>query len=141
MQYKATLVITPAVQGTSCDKIYQELGLESLKSKRWFEYLVCMFKIMNERAPDYLINLIPTYEPTIRPRNNNIPSYICRTNCFKDSFFPSTLNDWFNLDIKIRKSESITLFKCTLLSFIRPVQNSIYNILDYIGLKSQLLSD
>ena len=32
VQYKATLTITGAVQGTSCDKIYQELELESLKS-------------------------------------------------------------------------------------------------------------
>ena len=50
-------------------------------------------------------------------------------------FFPSTLNDWFNLDINIRNAESITLFKCRLLSFIRPVQNSIYNIFDPKGLK------
>ena len=28
---KATLAITGAIQGTSCDKIYQELGLESHK--------------------------------------------------------------------------------------------------------------
>ena len=28
-------------------------------------------------------------------------SYKCRTNSFKHSFFPSTLNDWFNLDINI----------------------------------------
>ena len=33
VQYKATLAITGAIQGTSRDKIYQELGLESLKSK------------------------------------------------------------------------------------------------------------
>ena len=32
VQYKATLTITGAIQGTSCDKIYQELELESLKS-------------------------------------------------------------------------------------------------------------
>ena len=32
VQYKATLTITGAVQGTSYDKIYQELELESLKS-------------------------------------------------------------------------------------------------------------
>ena len=31
MQYKATLVITGAIPGTSRDRIYQELGLEPLK--------------------------------------------------------------------------------------------------------------
>ena len=89
-----------------------------------------MFKIMNEKAPNYLINLIPKYEPTTRTRSNSIPSYKCRTNCFKHPFFPSAPNNRFNLDINIRNSESITLFKCRLLSFISPVQNSIYNIFD-----------
>ena len=32
-QYKATLAITGAIQGTSREKIFQELGLESLKSQ------------------------------------------------------------------------------------------------------------
>ena len=50
-------------------------------------------------------------------------------------FFPSNLNGWFNLDINIRISELITLFKCKLLSFIRPVKNSIYNIFQPKGLK------
>ena len=43
VQYKATLAITGAIQGTSCDKIYQELGLESLKSRRWYRCLVFFF--------------------------------------------------------------------------------------------------
>ena len=101
-----------------------------LKSRRWYKRLVCMFKIKNEKAPNYLINLIPKYEPTVRTRNNSIPSYKCRTNCFKLPY-----NDWFNKYINIRNSESISLFKCRPLSFIRPVQNSIYNIFDPKGLK------
>ena len=34
VQYKAALAITGAIQGTSRDKLYQELGLQSLKSRR-----------------------------------------------------------------------------------------------------------
>ena len=30
-----------------------------------------MFKILNEKAPNYLINLIPKYRPTIRTKKNN----------------------------------------------------------------------
>ena len=65
-----------------------------------------------------------------KKRNNSISTFNCRKNCFKYSFFPSTLNDWFNLDLKIRNSESISIFKSRLLSFIRPVQTNIYNIFD-----------
>ena len=61
VQYKAALAITGAIQGTSREKIYQELGLELLKSRRWYKRLCCMYKIMNEKAPTYLKTLIPKY--------------------------------------------------------------------------------
>ena len=59
VQYKAALARTGAMQWTSHDKIYQELGLESLKSRKWYKRLSCMFKIMKKEAPNYLINFIP----------------------------------------------------------------------------------
>ena len=104
--------------------------LPTIKEKHGHKRLVCMFKIMHLKAPNYLINLIPKDEPTIRTRNNSIQSHKYRTNYFKHSFLPSTLNDWFYLHINIRNSDSILLFKYRLLSFIRAVQNSIYNIFD-----------
>ena len=94
-----------------------------------------MFKIMRNEAPDYLINLIPKCDYEINTRNCHMPMYHCRTDCFKYSFFPSTLRDWFNLDESIRNSESISIFKNKLLSFIRPVQSSVFNIFDQIGIK------
>ena len=90
---------------------------------------------MKKEAPNYLINLIPKCEAAIRTRNNNFPTYNCRTDCFKHFFFRSTSNDWSRLDVNIRNSESILLFKSTLLSFIRPNQSNVYNIFDPIGLK------
>ena len=93
VQYKAALAITGAIQGTSRDKFNQELGLESLKSRRWYKRLCCMYKIMTEKDPNYIINLMPKCDPTIKTRNNSIPTYHCRTDCFKYSFFLSTLND------------------------------------------------
>ena len=35
LQYNAALAITGAIRGTSREKIYQELGLESLQQRRW----------------------------------------------------------------------------------------------------------
>ena len=90
---------------------------------------------MNEQAPSYLINLIPKNNQIMRTRNSHIPIFHCRTDSFKYSFFPSTLRGWFNLDENIRNSESISIFKNRLLSFIRPVQNSVFNIFDPKGLK------
>ena len=87
VQNKASLAITGAIQGTSRDKRHQELGLQSYKSRRWYKRLSCMFKIKKKEAPNYLISLITKCEQIIRTRNNHIPSYHCRTDCLKYSFF------------------------------------------------------
>ena len=117
VQYKAALAITGAIQSTSRDKIYQKSGLESLKSRRWCKHPW----IPKEEAPNYLINLVPKCEANIRTRSNRIPTFNCRIDSFKYSFFPSTLNDWFNFDLNIRNSVLILIFKSGLLSFICPV--------------------
>ena len=65
---------------------------------------------MTEKAPNFLRNLIPKCDPTIKTKNKSIPTFHYRTDSFKYSFFPSTLNDYFSLDINIRNSESISLF-------------------------------
>ena len=95
-----------------------------------------MFKIMKNKAPIYLISLIPKREQAFNTINKHLPIYNCRTDCFEYSFFPCTFNDWFNLDLSsIRNSESISIFKSKSLSSIHPVQNNIFNIFDPPGLK------
>ena len=73
VQYKAALVITGVIQSTSHEKIFQELSLESLKSRRWFKRLCCMFKIMKNEASNYLISLIPKRKQTFNTRNKYLP--------------------------------------------------------------------
>ena len=77
VQYKEALAITGAIQSTSREKIYKELGIELLKSRRWYQRLSCMFKIMKEEAPNYLINLASKCETNTRTRNNSIPFFKC----------------------------------------------------------------
>ena len=45
IQYKACLAITGAIQGSSKEKLYNELGLESLQSRRWMHKLCHFYKI------------------------------------------------------------------------------------------------
>ena len=42
IQYNAALAITGAIKGTSRERLYQELSLESLKNRRWYRRL-CSF--------------------------------------------------------------------------------------------------
>ena len=52
VQYNAALAITGAIQGTSKTKIYQEPGLESLKSCRWLRHLCYFHKIRDYGLPE-----------------------------------------------------------------------------------------
>ena len=44
VQYNGALVITGAIRGTSLIKLYNDLGLESLKFRRWWDGFVCSIK-------------------------------------------------------------------------------------------------
>ena len=59
LQYNAALAITGAIRGTPREKIYQELGLESLQQRRWYRKLCLFFKIYKNQCPKYLFDIIP----------------------------------------------------------------------------------
>ena len=60
IQYNAALALTGTIRGSSREKLYQELGLESLQLRRWHRKLCCFYKIYNKKAPGSLIEPIPT---------------------------------------------------------------------------------
>ena len=51
IQYNAVLAITGAIRGTSQIKLYKELGLESLRFRRWFRRLCTFSKIKIHGKP------------------------------------------------------------------------------------------
>ena len=48
IQYNAALALTGAIRGSSREKLYQELGLESLQLRRWYRKLCCFYKIYHK---------------------------------------------------------------------------------------------
>ena len=132
------IAITGAIRGTSSEKLFQELGLESIKWRRCLRKLCLFYKIFHEKSPSYLFQLIPPNNnvyTTRSSRSNKIPSFKIRHNFFKDSFFPAVITEWNSLDINIRNSSPIIVFKEEILKFIRPEPNSTYNIHDTKALK------
>ena len=90
VQYNACLAITGCFRGTSQEKLYSELGLESLADRRFCRRLVLFFKIFNELAPVYLLNYLSAQNVTLenlrrRPLLYTIPG--C-TDRFRNTFFP-----------------------------------------------------
>ena len=66
VQYNAALAITGAIRGTSKEKLYQELGFESLKDRRWLRRLCYLYKIVNTKQLAYLFDLIPPFQRSSR---------------------------------------------------------------------------
>ena len=128
IQYNAALAITGAIRGSSREKLYQELGFESLQQRRWYRKLCLFFKIIKKQSPKYLFELIPTAREAYMTRHkNSIPLFNVKHDYFKNSFFPSTIIEWNNLDSNIRNSESLAIFKKHILAFIRPAANSTFH--------------
>ena len=59
LQYSAAIAIAEAIRGTSSEKLFQELGLETLKSTRWLKKLCLFYKLITEKSPVCLFQLIP----------------------------------------------------------------------------------
>ena len=133
IQYNAALAITGAIRGSSREKLFQELGLETLQQRRWYRKLCCFYKILKSQSPKYLYSIIPMHNMSYRTRQcNKIPAINVKHDFFKNTFFPSTIIEWNKLDWKIKNSESIETFKKRVLSFIRPSPNSTFNCLKAI---------
>ena len=77
VQYNAALAITGAIRGSSREKLYQELGLESLKSRRWYrKFCLFFFKLKKIENLSYLFEIILEVLSTRITRNhNNIPLF------------------------------------------------------------------
>ena len=59
IQYNACFAISGAIRGTSKEKLYQEIGLESLQLRPWHRKLRMFYKIFESKSRQYLFQLIP----------------------------------------------------------------------------------
>ena len=123
------------IRGTSQTKLYFELGLESLKARRWFRRLCYFYKFKSYGLPPYLFQLIPHESHSYNTRNSeDIPTYHCRKDSFNNSFFLWTIREWNKLDLGIRKS-TYSVFRQYLLKVIWPQPSVHFNVYNFTGLR------
>ena len=60
IQYQAALIITVAWNGSNRNKLYDELGWESLSDRGWSRCLFQIFEIHNGFTPNYLTENLPS---------------------------------------------------------------------------------
>ena len=115
------------MRGTSQEKLYQELGLESLRSRRWLRRMSYFYKLIKTQKPLYLFNLIPPkFNSLCHPNTNSVMR--CRNDYLKKFFIPYVVRKWNRLSTEIRNSTSCQEFRKSLLSFIKPTCFSLFSI-------------
>ena len=133
---KYSLAITGAIRGTSKEKLYQELGLESLRLRRWYRKLCLFYKIFKNQHPEYLFHLIPVRHAPYTTRNvHNLPIFKSKHYFCKNPYFPSTNSEWNKLDPNLSNSESFLTLKKNILQFIRPTITSVCDCHNPKGIK------
>ena len=92
-RYNVALAIKRAIKGSSREKLYQELGLESLKARRWYQKLCLFFKLKKNKHPYYLFDIIPKILST-RTNTITISLYLMLNMNTSDTLFfhPLLLN-------------------------------------------------
>ena len=136
VQYSAALAVTGTWRGTSREKLYTELGWESLSSRRWSRRLTLFYKIINNLSPAYTKDPIPPlHQSQYSLRCQDVIGRLrARTEKFKSSFYPNCLSEWNKLRPELRLAPSVAIFKKKFLSIIRPPAKSVFGIHDPKGL-------
>ena len=102
----STMPLLGVIKSTSQMKLYNdynELGLHSLKFRRWFRNLCLFFKIEKHGIPEYLFNIILQSNHQYNTlTTDNIATLYCRKDAFKCFYFPATIIERSKLGVKLR---------------------------------------
>ena len=137
-QYSAALAVTGAWRGTSRQRLFEELGWESLYQRRWHRRMCHFFNLKKKtRRPAYLFDEIPAERNVsynLRRQRECQPTGT--TARFASTYFQNVLFEWNLLDQNIKDSNTLAEFKRQLLAVIRPVKQSVYNVYNMTGIRN-----
>ena len=90
VQLTAARIVTGAMPGTANAKLYEELGWQTLATRRETAKLTLMYKIVNKLVPNSLQSVIPIILNPETPNYNtrhvfDLPHFRARTDLFNNS--------------------------------------------------------
>jgi hypothetical protein len=136
VQREAALVCTGAYRHTKNTHLMEELGWDSLGTRRELQKVCAMYKIQNNLAPQYLENACPPLVGEINNYNlrnaENIVLPMGRRTEYFNSFFPSAIRSWNKLDRNIKNQDSLDSFKYHLKKAKCRKRNKLYSKLNGI---------
>lgn len=132
VQIAASRVITGAKRGTSHQLLYSETGWNPLRQRREVHKIQKMYDIIHDHTPAYMKLVLPRntdasrYQTRGASARNFVP-YRCKTEQFRKSLFPSSLNSFYSLPLTDRNATSRNIFRNKLKKSIKsPVPSYFY---------------
>ena len=118
IQNEAARIATGTTKLVSIENLYKEICWDKLQKRRNDHKLSLFYKMYNHIAPEYLSSLIPPQVETLSQYNlrnaQDLRNTRTRTTQYYESFLPSTLRQWNNLQIETRQCDSLNSFKRVL---------------------------
>ena len=124
LQNRAARLVTGTLRRTPTDKLRQELGWDSLKTRRSIHKLTMYFKLIQPQSqlPTYITSILPNtrlHDTGRLLRNSSIQTLpMNRITSFQNSFVPATTKLWNALPIHIRNETSTKSFKKALVKHL-----------------------
>ena len=126
IQYQAARAVTGTWQGSNRTKLYEELGWESLSDRRMSRRVLQIYKIFDNKTPEYLRQKLP------QSRRNFLEhifkGYRCRTGRYENSFFPDAVTSWNNIMAHFDHFPTYQRLKDHISSLIRPTPSPIFGL-------------
>ena len=123
----AMRIVTGATARSNVNGLYEDIGWHDLSTRRKIHRLRWFYKILNNLAPQYLVDILP---PNVNQRQNynlrcgnNISQIPAMKELYLRSYFPSTIKEWNNLPEHIREAPILSSFNRALAAhFVPPVR-------------------
>ena len=132
VQLDAARIVTGGTKLTGLNRLYEETCWEKLTDRRRNHKLILFHKIVHNKTPQYLRDLMPNTVSSRHNHNtrqfNNLLQVNTRTRLYSDYFLPCSVRLWNNLPLSLRNCQSLSLFKKHLQS-----QNSRIPMFYYVG--------
>ena len=136
LQCKACLAITGAIQRTSRECLWNELGIESLSSRRWCRKLCAIYKRLSTQCPKYLFDIIPSSGSFCDTRKKETDTFFQLQNWLFQIFLFTKFSIWMIATCAGNtKLEVYCSFQKQISLFIRCSKRSICNFNEPEGVK------
>lgn len=122
--------ITGTWKGTNTDKIFKELGKESLHNRLFCWRSTMQYKIIYNLST---INNHPHVILKYPYQFHRIGIYLFIFNL--NSFYPIAIDSWNEIDSSLKNSTSLSLLKSFMLRKVSPKINSMFEIFDQSSCK------